>query len=146
MIPVSFTVDQTSFSLEFDPVITVQQYKTYFTKVTGAGFEELIFLSGVNQLNVSVPLLTKLSSGSEVRIGRALTQSVVWDNHDCDILFTMESEGNASIMVLNNNSVDIRDRMIIDTAASKLVLVSTSEGTTLWIRNGSIGFDLFQYV
>ena len=53
--------------------------------MTGAGFEELIFLSGVNQLNVSVPLLTKLSSGSEVRIGRALTQSVVWDNHDCDI-------------------------------------------------------------
>ena len=58
----------------------------------------------------------------------------------------MESEGNASTMVLNNNSVDIRDRMIIDTAASKLVLVSTSEGTTLWIRNGSMGSDLFQYV
>ena len=26
-----------------------------------------------------------LTSGSEVRIGRALTQSVTWDNHTCDV-------------------------------------------------------------
>ena len=31
MIPVSFHVDQSSFSLEFDAVITLQQYGAYFT-------------------------------------------------------------------------------------------------------------------
>lgn len=36
-------------------------------------------------MNVSVPLLTQLTTGSEIRIGRALTQSVTWDNHVCDV-------------------------------------------------------------
>ena len=36
-------------------------------------------------MNVSVPLLTQLTSGSEVRIGRTLTQSVTWDNHVYDV-------------------------------------------------------------
>ena len=35
-------------------------------------------------------------------------------------VFAMESEGNASIMVRNNDSVDTRGRMIIDTAASSM--------------------------
>ena len=53
-------------------------------------------------------------------------------------VFAMESEGNASIMVRNNDSVDTRGRMIIDTAASKLFLEFTSEGTARWISNAAV--------
>ena len=53
-------------------------------------------------------------------------------------VFAMESEGNASIMVRNNDSVHTRGRMIIDTAASKLFLEFTSEGTARWISNAAV--------
>ena len=53
-------------------------------------------------------------------------------------VFAIESEGNASIMVRNNDSVHTRGRMIIDTAASKLFLEFTEEGTARWIRNAAV--------
>lgn len=53
--------------------------------MTGVRFEELIFLSGKKQLNVSIPLLTQLTSGCEVVIGRALTQHITWNNHVYDV-------------------------------------------------------------
>ena len=95
MIPVSFHVDESSFSLEFDAVITLQQYGAYFTvmmkndsyrqKITGVGIDQSIFLCDKRQLDVSLPLLNQLSSSREVRIGRVITQSVTWENHVCDV-------------------------------------------------------------
>ena len=50
----------------------------------------------------------------------------------------MESEGNASIMVKEKSEDNPEGRMIIDTAASKLFLEFTEDGTARWISNAAV--------
>ena len=53
--------------------------------------------------------------------------------------FAMESEGNAAIMVRERKEEEKEGgRMIIDTAASKLFLEFTEEGTARWISNAAV--------
>ena len=53
--------------------------------------------------------------------------------------FAMESEGNAAIMVREKREEETEGgRMIIDTAASKLFLEFTEEGTARWISNAAV--------
>ena len=51
-------------------------------------------------------------------------------------VFAVEHEGNASIMVKESEEGSREGRMIIDTAASKLFLEFTSDGTARWDGNG----------
>lgn len=53
-------------------------------------------------------------------------------------IFARESEGNASIMVLEQPNGSGEGRMIIDTAASKLFLEFTEDGTARWISNAAV--------
>ena len=53
-------------------------------------------------------------------------------------VFARESEGNASIMVREKQEGSKKGRMIIDTAASKLFLEFTEEGTARWISNAAV--------
>ena len=53
-------------------------------------------------------------------------------------IFARESEGNASIMVREKQEGSREGRMIIDTAASKLFLEFTEEGTARWISNAAV--------
>ena len=53
-------------------------------------------------------------------------------------VFARESEGNASIMVREKREGSDEGRMIIDTAASKLFLEFTEDGTARWISNAAV--------
>ena len=53
-------------------------------------------------------------------------------------IFARESEGNASIMVKERQEGRKEGRMIIDTAASKLFLEFTEDGTARWISNAAV--------
>ena len=53
-------------------------------------------------------------------------------------VFAKESEGNVSIMVKENQEGSSEGRMIIDTAASKLFLEFTEDGTARWISNAAV--------
>ena len=53
-------------------------------------------------------------------------------------VFARESEGNASIMVKEKTAEGKEGRMIIDTAASKLFLEFTEDGTARWISNAAV--------
>ena len=53
-------------------------------------------------------------------------------------VFAVEHEGNASIMVKESEEGSREGRMIIDTAASKLFLEFTSDGTARWISNAAV--------
>ena len=53
-------------------------------------------------------------------------------------VFARESEGNASIMVREKQDGSAEGRMIIDTAASKLFLEFTEDGTARWISNAAV--------
>ena len=53
-------------------------------------------------------------------------------------VFARESEGNASIMVREKQEGSKEGRMIIDTAASKLFLEFTEDGTARWISNAAV--------
>ena len=53
-------------------------------------------------------------------------------------VFARESEGNASIMVREKQEGSKEGRMILDTAASKLFLEFTEEGTARWISNAAV--------
>ena len=53
-------------------------------------------------------------------------------------VFAKESEGNASIMVKEKKEGSREGRMIIDTAASKLFLEFTEDGTARWISNAAV--------
>ena len=53
-------------------------------------------------------------------------------------VFARESEGNASIMVKEKQKRNKEGRMIIDTAASKLFLEFTEDGTARWISNAAV--------
>ena len=52
--------------------------------------------------------------------------------------FAKESEGNVSIMVKEKQEGSSEGRMIIDTAASKLFLEFTEDGTARWISNAAV--------
>ena len=53
-------------------------------------------------------------------------------------IFARESEGNASIIVREKQEGNPEGRMIIDTAASKLFLEFTEDGTARWISNAAV--------
>ncbi|CBK22809.2 uncharacterized protein [Blastocystis hominis] len=53
-------------------------------------------------------------------------------------IFARESEGNATILVREKQEGSKEGRMIIDTAASKLFLEFTEEGTARWISNAAV--------
>ena len=53
-------------------------------------------------------------------------------------VFARESEGNASIMVKEKKEGNDEGRVIIDTAASKLFLEFTEDGTARWISNAAV--------
>ena len=53
-------------------------------------------------------------------------------------IFARESEGNTTIMVREKKEGSSEGRMIIDTAASKLFLEFTEEGTARWISNAAV--------
>ncbi|CBK21364.2 uncharacterized protein [Blastocystis hominis] len=58
--------------------------------------------------------------------------------HEGFRVFARESEGNASIMVKEKKEGSDEGRMIIDTAASKLFLEFTEDGTARWISNAAV--------
>ena len=76
-----------------------------------------------------------------VRIFEGQTLCVLNESHFKKVgfhVFARESEGNAAIMVREKSKGQKEGRMIVDSAASKLFLEFTEEGTGRWISNAAI--------